>query len=206
MKHLTRRDFLKLCGTSSVGLALAACGVPPTATPAPTNTALPSSTPLPTATVTLTNTLVPMSTATATATAMPTATATPIPRTIGTLSNALGVGFAAAARVSQFSKQGYMNALNSFNAATFTEAHMTGWSLIGNTTRQAFRPAVGQYNWVYIDRAVEYAAKAAKPIQLTLHLVWSKQNRLPDWVLAVKDPQELERIMEDNIKTILSYT
>ncbi len=67
---LTRRDFLRLCGTSSLGLALAACGVAPTpiATPAPTNTALPSSTPTLLPTATLTNMPVPTSTATATAT------------------------------------------------------------------------------------------------------------------------------------------
>ena len=73
MRNFTRRDFLKLCGTSSIGLALAACGVTPTptATPAPTNTPLPTSTPLPTATTILTNTPAPTSTATATATATP---------------------------------------------------------------------------------------------------------------------------------------
>ena len=67
MKHLTRRDFLKLCGTSSVGFALAACGV----TPTPTATPLPTSTPNPTST--------PLPTATPTATSTATATFTPIP-------------------------------------------------------------------------------------------------------------------------------
>lgn len=65
---LTRRDFLKLCG-SSVALMLAACGVAPAATPAPTNTTFPSATP------TLTGTPAPTNTPTATPT--PTATANP---------------------------------------------------------------------------------------------------------------------------------
>lgn len=86
MKNLTRRDFIRLCGTSSIGLALAACGVSPTptATPAPTNTTLPTSTPLPTAT--LTNTPAPTSTAVATATA----TLTPRPPTMRQYAEAIG--------------------------------------------------------------------------------------------------------------------
>ena len=73
MKHFTRRDFLKLCGSSSIAAILAACGVTPTPTamPAPTSTALPTNTPLPTATATLTSTPVPTSTATVTATGTP---------------------------------------------------------------------------------------------------------------------------------------
>ena len=74
--QLTRRDFIRLCGISSIGLALAACGVAPTPTPAPTNTSAPTNAPLPTAIPTLTNTPVPTSTATATATPTATATAT----------------------------------------------------------------------------------------------------------------------------------
>lgn len=70
MTQLTRRDFLRLCGTSSIGLALAACGVTPapTAAPAPPNTPLPTSTALPTATSTFTNVPAPTSTASGTAT------------------------------------------------------------------------------------------------------------------------------------------
>ena len=99
MTQLTRRDFLRMCGTSSIGLALAACGVvpTPTATPAPTITALPTGTPFPTVTATLTSTPAPTITATATATATstptPTTTATPRPPTLGDLATALGIGF-----------------------------------------------------------------------------------------------------------------
>ncbi|MDP3184597.1 MAG: twin-arginine translocation signal domain-containing protein [Anaerolineales bacterium] len=55
-KKLSRRDFLKLAGATSAGLALSACGVnatevptatfvPPTGTPSPTATPAPTSTP-----------------------------------------------------------------------------------------------------------------------------------------------------------------
>jgi hypothetical protein len=78
-KNLSRRDFLKLAGATSAGLALSACGVkvtelptvtsiPPTGTPLPTETLTPTSTltstsipptgtPLPTETLTPTSTL-----------------------------------------------------------------------------------------------------------------------------------------------------
>jgi len=87
--QVTRRNFLRLCGTSSIGLALAACGVTPTptATPVSTNMALPTSTALPTATPTLTSTPAPTSTATATATT----TATPKPPTLRSVGEKLGV-------------------------------------------------------------------------------------------------------------------
>ena len=61
--RLTRRDFLKLCGVSSFGLILAACGVTPT----------PTKTPVPRQTLTIT----PTPTKTATPTIRPTETPTP---------------------------------------------------------------------------------------------------------------------------------
>ncbi len=52
MNQLTRREFVKWCGTSMVGLLLAACGVrpEPAGTPVSSNTPLPTSTSLPAAT------------------------------------------------------------------------------------------------------------------------------------------------------------
>jgi len=72
---LSRRDFLKMSGVTTLGLALSACGLiqMPTATstliPSPTNTLIPTETP----------------------TATPTLTATPSPPTLSNLANDLGV-------------------------------------------------------------------------------------------------------------------
>lgn len=73
--ELTRRDFLKMAGFASAGLALSACGVDATKLPDPTAT--PSLTPFPT----FTNT--------------PTLTPTPMPPTMGELARKLGfdIGF-----------------------------------------------------------------------------------------------------------------
>ncbi len=79
-RPLTRRAFLRLAGLSSL---VAACGAPPTPTPAPTPTPTPTltSTPIPTDTPTPTSTptLTPTATASPTATATPTPTDTPTP-------------------------------------------------------------------------------------------------------------------------------
>jgi hypothetical protein len=74
-RQLSRRDFLKLSGTTFLGFVLSACGGTPTPTqvPTPTQTPSPTNSPVPTNTPTLTAT--PM--ATVTATSQPTSTATP---------------------------------------------------------------------------------------------------------------------------------
>lgn len=70
---LSRRDFLKLGGVASAGLALSACGVDATALPLPTATTTSTITPLPT----LTNTATP--------------TPTPRPPTIADLARNIGM-------------------------------------------------------------------------------------------------------------------
>ena len=81
MTFLTRRNFLRLCGTSSISLALAACGISSTVTPVPTPIPLPTATVLPFSTPTLI--ITPTATARSTNTLTPTATRLPIklPRT-----------------------------------------------------------------------------------------------------------------------------
>jgi len=185
-QKISRRDFLKMAGASATGLVLTSCGVNPTALP------------------TVTKTPTPFTTATPTQTNTATATATPIPRTLGTLASKLGIGFATMARVSQLSKQGYLNDLNNFNGIGFTEAYMTGLTRVNGSVKNAFNSANGKYNWGYFDLAVDYGMKQNIPIQVTHHLVWSKTNRLPEWVLSIKDPKEIEQVMENHIKTVLT--
>ena|SRR5688572_29251957 len=58
-KSISRRDFLKLSGTTLLGLQLSACGLAQTPSETPTLKNAPSSTPLPTATPALTKTDTP---------------------------------------------------------------------------------------------------------------------------------------------------
>jgi hypothetical protein len=81
MKPLTRRAFLRLCGTSSIGFALAACAVAPSPTTIPTTAPAPAptNTSVPTATAPPTSTPLPTATNSPAATNTPRATATPAP-------------------------------------------------------------------------------------------------------------------------------
>src|SRR4030067_1037047 len=89
--QLSRRDFLKLSGTASLGLVLAACGLEPqpTGTPSLTNTPLPTNTLAPTET----QTLPPTPTPTNTPEPSHTPTATPEPPTLRSVGEQLGVNF-----------------------------------------------------------------------------------------------------------------
>jgi hypothetical protein len=203
MTQLTRRDFLRLCGTSSIGLALAACGVTPTptVTPAPTNTALPTSTALLTATTTLTSTPAPTSTATPTRTP----TATPRPLTIGDLASALGIGFSTQVDPYRLRYPDYENAISYFNGVMFSEAYMKGWTTTANGRFTVFRPAPNQYEWAYFDAITKLTKEKGLPIQLLLHLVGGAPQYLPDWVQAITDPTQLEKVIEDHIRTVCEY-
>ena len=89
--QLSRRDFLKLSGTASLGLVLAACGLEPqpTGTPSLTNTPLPTNTLAPPET----QTLPPTPTPTNTPEPSHTPTATPEPPTLRSVGEQLGVNF-----------------------------------------------------------------------------------------------------------------
>jgi GH35 family endo-1,4-beta-xylanase len=38
-----------------------------------------------------------------------------------------------------------------------------------------------------------------------LHFVWGKEKYVPDWVKAIKDPKQLEQVIESHIKTVSEY-
>lgn len=98
--ELTRRDFLKMAGVASAGLALSACGVDATKLPDPTAT--PSLTPFPTSTNT------------------PTLTPTPKPLTMGELARKLGfdIGFSLTLAYESFYVPECQNFLLNFSTLT----------------------------------------------------------------------------------------
>lgn len=104
---LTRRDFLKVAGVASAGLALSACGVDATKLPDPTAT--PSLTPFPTSTNT------------------PTLTPTPKPSTMGELARKLGFDIGIALRiVDDFNNPDYQDFILNFSMLTDGWASNTG--------------------------------------------------------------------------------
>lgn len=102
-RSLSRRDFLKLSGTTSLGLALSACGLAPTATTTLTNTPSPTSSPKPSSTPTITE--------------VPTATLTPGPPTIRELADAAGIEFGSAISSPLFDENA-----TSFNSIALTSS------------------------------------------------------------------------------------
>jgi endo-1,4-beta-xylanase len=202
MKNLTRRDFIRLCGTSSIGLALAACGVtptltPPTATPAPTNTVPPASTPLPTntqtstATATLTNTPAPTNTATPTAT--PTVTATPRPPTLRELAGRrnfnIGVLFGG------YGFRDYYAQLTGIQTREFNLA-MNYWDM-GEA-----QPKQGEFDFSPLDNDIPICIKNGMKV-LVHPLVW--YSVVPDWVKSGNfSRNELTNIMVKYIQTVVS--
>ncbi len=99
-KKLSRRDFLKLSGVTSVGLLLATCGVK--ATEIPTSTPSPSLTPSPLSSITPSSTL----------------TATPRPLTIRDFGRKIGLDIGVGTGIldwSKFDDSRYVNALLNFS-------------------------------------------------------------------------------------------
>ena len=194
MPQLTRRDFLRLCGTSSVGLALAACGVAPTPTaaPAPTSTVAPTNTLFPTAITKpiLTNTPAPTSTATATA------TATPRPPTLRDFASKIKVG-TESFRIGTMADYGnqyrrdprYLETIRSeFNlivpAGSFHEKNLT------------LRTSEAKF-WA------EFAQEEGIPFQIK-SMFW--QGDLPSSLNKAKvTKDEVKQYIEERIRTVLPY-
>lgn len=103
---LARRDFLKMAGVASAGLALSACGVDVTKLPAPTATPFPTST----------NT--------------PTLTPTPKPPTLGELARKLGfdIGISLSIDHSKLQAPEYQDFLLNFSMLTDGAAANPGWT------------------------------------------------------------------------------
>lgn len=139
--QITRRDFLRLCGSSSIAAMLAACGVAPTPTTAPTPVSMPTDTPLPastqppTATPTLTNTPLPTSTATATAT--PTLTATPKPPRLSDFARKIGFDIGTTTCYPNTDNANYRDMLLNFTILGEICATATHWT-DGPNQKQAF--------------------------------------------------------------------
>ncbi|MBM3127718.1 MAG: endo-1,4-beta-xylanase [Chloroflexi bacterium] len=190
--NLTRRDFLKLCGSSSIAALLAACGSAPTptATPALMNTPLPTSTPLLTATPALTSTPAPTSTATVTATA--TATATLRPLTLRDLADKIGFRIGAF-----FGSNTTPEEWERITAVQIREFNLRG-IFVGMSLTQ---PKQGSFDVDVRRRLAERAIREKMDI-LVHPLVWG--DDLPSWLRnRGVTRNELVEIMKNHITTLM---
>ena len=133
-KRLSRRDFLKLAGVTSAGLALSACGVNatelPTITPlSPTSTLSPTKTPIPTVT----------------------ATSTPLVPTLRTVGEKLGIVFSTTVdgaeeyRRPEYQKAAGLYFSSIFPSGSFMQSTFNQWGL---DLAKHFRNLADQYNQI----------------------------------------------------------
>lgn len=172
---LTRRDFLKVAGITSAGLALSACGVK--ATEFPILTATPTLAPL-TPTVTPTSTPIP--------------TATPIPNTLRGYADALGIKIGAVAEgIGPEDEARSKLMIEQFNQIIITSI---GWGVIGQRGEN-------DYDFSIPDAFCRFASLTHKTV-LAMHLVYEEPDWLKNGSFS---RDELIKIMKNHIKKVMSH-
>jgi len=191
-KKLSRRDFLKLAGITSAGLALSACGVKATELPEPTLTMVPSETPSP----------VPSSTATNTP--EPTSTATPKqPETLREFADALGIEIGGSQTIGYFQdwqvestkmKPFFLKNFNLFGNA---------WDCLWENLHVQLRPTKTTFDFEQMDLFANFLPKNNLKGQVLL--IWGYKQYLPNWLLKGNFKEtELLEILENHISTVVS--
>jgi hypothetical protein len=175
---LTRRDFLKMAGVTSAGLALSACGVD--ATRLPDLTATPSLTPFPTSTNT------------------PTITPTPKPPTMGELARKLGFDIGIALRiVDDFNNLDYQNFLLNFSMLTDAWASHTS-----RTDNKQSGWGSQKFTMDYWNMLSVFCK--SHNMNLDLHLLywgyWHFQKDSPVYYLNQASKEEVETWYHERIK------
>lgn len=192
-KKLSRRDFLKLAGVTSAGLALSACGTKATQLFEPTSTSLPSLTPSSTPTSTATNT------------PEPTSTATPKPpETLREFADALGVEFGGGTAIGYFQDWQTEHAkmkpffLENFNLFS------NGWDGLWVNPYNPLRPSKDKFDFSMMDLYADFIRRNKLKAQV-LHLVWGTKSNNPDWLRNGNfDEKALLGILENHISTVVS--
>lgn len=173
-KKLSRRDFIKLSGVTSVGMLLAACGVKATEIPTSTSTLLPSLTPLPTQI------------------SIPTATATPLPPSLRTFASQAGIEIGTESTGWWFNNPKWQAIVGTeFNFLTID------WGVYWNESE----PQRANFDFSTIDKQVAFAEKFSMKIKGQA-LVFP--TTLPDWLKQGNySKQDLEQILTTHIKTLV---
>jgi endo-1,4-beta-xylanase len=188
---MSRRDFLKLSGTASFGLALSACALTtqsnltptPTHIPLLTNTQSPTDTLAPT--VTLTSTPAPTNTARPTRT--PTATATPHPPTLRDYAEK--IGFEIGVYYGGNTPELLRIASEQFNLGQI----YIGWPYS--------EPSPGNFEFTALRYYTSFAERKKMASQAGM-LIW--QADLPEWVLRGNfGRDELIKVMQSHIRGLM---
>jgi len=188
-KPLSRRDFLKLAGATSAGLALSACGV--------------NATKLPTATPVSTSTWTPTSTTTLAPSSTPPPTATPQPSALRDFAQSLGIMIGA-----QISSFHIMNP--EYTGKDYLKLHAKEFNLLASEDIDWYspfdhplRPTRDQFDFTLADTAVRFAEANNQRIR-EHHLLWGSKSVIPPWLKNGNFSQkELFTIIEEHIATVV---
>lgn len=189
-KPLSRRDFLKLAGATSAGLALSACGVQPTELPTATSTS--------TFTPTLTHTPEPTTTLTL--------TATPRPPTLSDLADELGVYIGSQASYV------HLRDFPEFRARFKAEFNLHemdaefNWDVPSDMKKwiPALHPARDTFDFSQADLAVGQAKSMGKRAR-GQSLIWGNRAFTPPWLWDGNFSRvEALTILEEHVRTVVS--
>lgn len=174
-KHkLSRRDFLKVAGATSAGLALSACGAKATEVPSPTATLIPP-------------TQTPASTSAPTSTPVP--SITPIPDTLRGYADALGFKIGVVAETSGFDETLVAQAFNQIAVSSI------GWEVIGKF-------AENSYTFTIPDQFIRKYAPENDLSVLAMHVVYGVD--LPDWLRnGTFSRERLIEIMKNHVRKVM---
>jgi endo-1,4-beta-xylanase len=195
-KRLSRREFLKLSGASSLGLVLTACGIAPTPTAIPT----PTNMPVPTGTSTPTNTLMPTQTSTATVTktvtpsVTPSVTVTPHPPTLRELADKrgfrIGTFWGGTNATSEDFERIATLVTREFNFAGIYQA------------MDLSQPRKGDFQLIYLRDLAKRAEQNGMGI-FVHPVIWA--GAVPDWVRNANFSRDgLIKVMNNHISTFMS--
>ncbi|HEY9152782.1 MAG TPA: endo-1,4-beta-xylanase, partial [Anaerolineales bacterium] len=184
-RQFSRREFIKLAGITSAGLALSACGVKATEIPTQTATTLPSPT--------------------STNTPLPTATVTPKPpETLREYADALGIELGGATAIGYFQDwQPEHSKMKPFFLENFN-LFQEGWSgLWTNSGNQPLRPSKTEFDFSQLDLFSQFT-QGNKLHSSIFHLVWGSKANSPEWLAKGNFTQnELLGILENHISTVV---
>lgn len=180
-KKLSRRDFLRLAGVTSAGLALSACGVNTVEGLAVTSTPLPP-----------TQTLMPTSTPLPTSTTIP--SPMPIPDTLRGYADALGFRIGVVAEgVGPHDEDRMKLIAEQFNQIAITSI---GWEVIGQRGENA-------YSFSIPDGFRRFASGHNLSV-MGMHLVYGVD--LPDWLRTGNFSRaRLIEIMQNHVKRVVGH-
>ncbi|HSB00002.1 MAG TPA: endo-1,4-beta-xylanase [Anaerolineales bacterium] len=179
----SRRDFLKLAGTTSAGLALSACGVKATEVPTPASPP----------------TLVPSTQAlTPTSTSLP--TPTPLPNTLRRYADALGINIGVVAETNGFDEALIRKEFNEIAVSSI------GWEVIGQGGENSYDFSIPDW---FIG---EYAVKSNLAV-LAMHLVfgvdlpaWLKNGNFSRERLIEIMKNHVKQVMQHYKGQVRAYT